>query len=109
MKKGAWYAVVRCKQRPVITINPKQHYNNKQWVVTTGAWEIFWQVVDNLQYDLRLKELPFERVYINFGKWQTQAYGNDLKPNDCHAHLNMVLTTEAINSCKGYVDYEKNL
>jgi hypothetical protein len=105
-EEGGWYAVRRCQKVPIITTHPKKHYNNKQWIVTTEAWEIFCQVVDKLQNDLKLKTLPFERAYINFGYWQSQVSRNGqprndgFKPEDCHAHINMVLTSEAIVTSK---------
>jgi hypothetical protein len=100
-KNKDWYAAARCNGLPIITINPKKHQNNKRWIVTTEAWEIFWHVVSKLQHDLRLKTSPFARAFINFGYWMSQASKErDIKPEDCHAHINMVLTSEAINACK---------
>jgi len=31
-KEGSWYAAARCSKYPIITINPKQHYSNEEWV-----------------------------------------------------------------------------
>lgn len=57
------------------------------------AWEIFLEVVNRLQRDLNLETLPFERVFVNFGQWQSN-------PANDHGHINMVITQEAIESSK---------
>jgi hypothetical protein len=31
-ERGVWYAAARCSKVPVITIHPKKHYSNKQWM-----------------------------------------------------------------------------
>jgi len=54
------------------------------------AWKIICQVINTLINDLKLKNLPFERIFINFGNWQSNNSG--------HAHVNIVLTREAIDS-----------
>jgi hypothetical protein len=87
---NTYKAAVRCKGERIITISPLKHCNNEQWVQTTEAWEAVSQVIDYLEEKLRLKNLPIERIYISFGDWQSQA--NSLKPEDCHAHINLVLT-----------------
>lgn len=91
MEKGAWHAVTRCNKTRVVTICPTEHCSNKQWVVTKKAWQTFFKVVHRLQYDLALTRSPFERVFIHFGGWQSSPLAD-------HAHINMVLTNEAIQS-----------
>ena len=88
---GIWHAGIRCDGVRVITIAPKQHYTNEQWVITKDAWKIFFEVVTKIQSDLGLeKQLPFKQVFINFGRWQSN-------PGCRHAHINMMLTQEVIN------------
>jgi len=65
------------------------------------TWKVIWQVIDKIKNSLPLNELPIERIYINFGGWQSPVKTNQLEPGDCHAHINIVLTEEAIKACKG--------
>jgi hypothetical protein len=66
-----------------------------------GTWEIIWQVIAYIMKSLQLKTIPVERIYISFGSWQSQIETNKLKPSDCHAHINIMLTKEVIKACKG--------
>jgi hypothetical protein len=95
-----YYADARCNKVRIITLSPRKHYNNEYWVQTPEAWEAVRQVIDYIKKSLKLKKSPVERICINFGYWQSQAGSNGLKPEDCHAHINIVLTLEAINACK---------
>jgi hypothetical protein len=31
-KEGVWYAAARCSEYPIVTVNPKKHYSNVEWV-----------------------------------------------------------------------------
>ena len=100
-KTATYYAAVRSNAERVITICPRGHVNNEGWVQTEEAWKAVWSVVHDIQVGLKLKELPIERVYINFGRWQSQAGNSGLTPSECHAHINILLTRRAIEACKG--------
>jgi len=56
----------------------------------SDAWKRICRVINNLKHDLQLKSLPFLRIYFNFGEWQSS--------NNGHAHGNIVLSKEAIDS-----------
>jgi hypothetical protein len=62
------------------------------------AWKIICHVISNLKKDFKLKTLPFQRIFINFGEWQSQVRTKGLNANDCHAHINIVLKKEVIDS-----------
>lgn len=100
MKDGTWYAAARCSGHRIITINPNQHCDNKQWLGKKETWALLCQIIHQLKTDLQLKKLPIERIFINHGCWQSQA-ATVLNPDDCHAHANMVLTKKAIEACMG--------
>jgi hypothetical protein len=58
------------------------------------TWATLCQLIHQLKTDLHLKNLPIERIFFNFGSWQSN-------PHVRHAHANMVLTKEAIEACMG--------
>jgi len=101
IQTGTYYACARSDDKRVITICPHVHENSESWVQKIETWNIIREVIDYITESLHLNELAIERIYVNFGGWQSQAYTRQLKPNDCHAHINIVLTEEAIKACKG--------
>jgi hypothetical protein len=101
MKTDRYYAAVRSTGERVITVSPHDHYNNEEWVQKEETWETIRQLIDDIKRALKLKELPIEGIYINFGHWQSQAKNGRLPPSYCHAHINIVLTKNAIKACKG--------
>jgi hypothetical protein len=98
---GRYYTAARCTGVRVITVSPHDHYNNEEWVQKEETWKIVWKVINDIIDSLQLKELPIERIYINFGHWQSQTKNDRLRPRYCHAHINIVLTKKAIEACKG--------
>ncbi len=61
------------------------------------AWNAPLILLDHIQKELELNELPFYEIYANFGKWHSQIRRGC---SDGHAHINIVLTPEAIEACK---------
>jgi hypothetical protein len=100
-KKNGYYAVIRSTEERIITISPHDHYNNEQWVQKKETWEAVCQLIDDIKIALKLKELPIQYISTAFGRWQSQAENGRLLPNECHAHINIVLTKSAIKACEG--------
>jgi hypothetical protein len=100
-KTNGYYAVIRSTGERIITISPHDHYNNEQWVQKKETWEAVCQLIDDIKIALQLKELPIQYIYTSFGRWPSQAENGRLLPNECHAHINIVLTKKAIKACEG--------
>jgi len=64
------------------------------------AWDAVVQVLLDIKIGCKLNKMPFERIFISFGYLQSQAGRHGLKPDDCHAHINIELTKEVIEACK---------
>ncbi len=101
IQTGTYYVCARSDDKRVITICPHIHDNNESWVQKIETWNIILEVIDYITKCLQLNELAMEKIYINFGGWQSQAYTGQLKPSDCHAHINILLTEETIKACAG--------
>ena len=93
-KTKEFYAAARFNGCPIITICPKKHCRNEDWLQTPDAWHAVREVLQYIQKELDLNALPLSRIYVNFGEWHSQ------KRNDGHAHINIVLTRAAIDACK---------
>ena len=63
------------------------------------AWEFVREVINWIKTELNLDEMPIEKIFVNFGHWQSQCRGRR-SPATCHAHINIVLTKKAIEACK---------
>jgi hypothetical protein len=100
-KTDTYYAVAKVTEERVITICPHDHDNNEDWVQKEEAWKIVWEVINDIIDSLQLKELPIERIYINFGHRQSQTKNDRLRPRYCHAHTNIVPTKKPIEACVG--------
>jgi FtsZ-binding cell division protein ZapB len=87
--------VVRNDATPVLTLSPVKHCRNEDYVQTHDAWQAVLQTLIHMKDQLKLDQLPVNRMYINFGEWMSQKSG-DLTRRDCHAHINIVLTRQTI-------------
>lgn len=64
------------------------------------AWKFVWEVIEGIRAELNLDEIPIEKIFVNFGRWQSQCAGSERPPATGHAHINIVLTEEAIEACE---------
>jgi hypothetical protein len=85
----------RLDATPVITLNPIKHCSNEEYVQTSDAWQAVLQTLVYMKNQLKLDKLPSNSINVNFGKWLSQK-ARDPKRRHCHAHINIVLTREAI-------------
>jgi hypothetical protein len=85
----------RSDATPIITLNPVKHCTSDEYAQTSDAWQSVLQTLVYIKDQLKLNTLPLSRIYINFGKWVTQKQ-NDLMLQECHAHINIVLTRQTI-------------
>jgi hypothetical protein len=92
-----FYVAARFNGCPIITICPDKHCQNEDWLKTSDAWHAVREVLQYIQNELGLNELPLCRIYVNFGKWHSQNHNGRVNG---HAHINIVLTKEAIERCK---------
>lgn len=81
---------------PVLTLNPIRHCSNEEYVPTCDAWQAVLQTLNYMKTQLKLDKLPLHSINVNFGKWMTQKVRDPTRQH-CHAHINIVLTQEAIN------------
>jgi hypothetical protein len=95
---SAFCAVARFDGTPVITISPLKHCQNEDRVRTSAPWNAVIEVLDYFKNELGVSEWPLHRIYVNFRKWHSQVRNGHLHG---HAHINVVLTPEAIKACKG--------
>ena len=61
---------------------------------TSKAWRAVFEVLQYIQRELKLEELPFNEIFVNFRDWQSQH------PWSRHAHINVKLTKQAIDACQ---------
>ena len=85
-----YYAVLRLDSSNIITISPCEHCNNEEWIQKREAWEAVDKTRLYLEKKCGFNELSVDNIFINFGKWQSQA--ENLAPDECHAHINVSLT-----------------
>jgi hypothetical protein len=88
-------ASARSDATPIITLNPVKHCTNDEYAQTSDAWQAVLQTLVYIKDQLKLNTLPLSRIYMNFGNWITQKQ-NDSSRQECHAHINIVLTRQAI-------------
>ncbi len=96
-KTNEFYAAARFNGCPVITISPRKHCQNEEWLQTPASWHAVREVLQYIQNELGLNEFPLSRIYVNFGKWHSQIRKGRVNG---HAHINIVLTRAAIDACK---------
>jgi hypothetical protein len=80
----------------VITLYPIKHCENEEYVQTSDAWQAVLQTLIYMKTELKLDNLPLNRIYVNFGKWMSQR-ADKQKLLACHAHINIVLNRETID------------
>lgn len=61
------------------------------------GWQHMIEMHDYIHQELHMNRSPFSRIFLNFGSWQTQVKDDGRQSDDGHAHINCVLTHEAIN------------
>jgi hypothetical protein len=91
-----FYAAARFNRTPVITICPRKHCQNEDWVQTPAAWNAVIEVLDYIKNELGLSEWPLHRICASFRQWHSQV---DKDRIDGHAHVNVILTRDAIDAC----------
>jgi hypothetical protein len=100
VKKASCYPYFIVSARPnaipVITLNPVKHCVNEEYVQTYDAWQAVLQTLIYMKNQLKLDKLPLNRIDVNFGKWMSRK-ASDPTCRYCHAHINIVLTREAID------------
>jgi hypothetical protein len=92
-----FYAAIRADGLPIITICPKEHCTNENWLQTSECWNAAFEVLLYLKNELGLSDVPFSEIYASFGRWNTQIKGGY---SEGHAHINIVLTPTVIAACK---------